>query len=270
MFTTLIEPIEVYAHLSDQQWVIVDCRFDLADVNAGSRAYQQSHIPHAVYAHLDHDLSSSPITDQGRHPLPSPAALTQLFSRLGIDEKKQVVVYDHLSGAYAARLWWMLGYMGHPTVAVLNGGWQAWLAAGYPVEMGHHSNPPALFVGEPHRQWLVQIDEVAQAKRLIDSREEGRYRGEYEPIDARAGHIPAAVNYFFKHNLAADGRFLPASQIRAQLQAVQGDVLPEETVYYCGSGVTACMNLLAQQVAGMNAGKLYVGSWSEWSKLRSD
>lgn len=123
MFTTLIEPIEVYAHLSDQQWVIVDCRFDLADVNAGSRAYQQSHIPHAVYAHLDHDLSSSPVTDQGRHPLPSPAALTQLFSRLGIDEKKQVVVYDHLSGAYAARLWWMLGYMGHPTVAVLNGGW---------------------------------------------------------------------------------------------------------------------------------------------------
>lgn len=136
--------------------------------------------------------------------------------------------------------------------------------------MGHHSNPPALFVGEPHRQWLIQIDEVAQAKRLIDSREEGRYRGAYEPIDARAGHIPTAANYYFKQNLAADGRFLPASQIRAQLQAVQGDVLPEETVYYCGSGVTACMNLLAQQVAGMNAGKLYVGSWSEWSKLRSD
>lgn len=266
MFTTLISVDELKQALGDPQWVLVDCRFSLADTAVGYQAYQASHIPGAVYAHLDDDLSGPPLTDNGRHPLPSPAALTALFGRLGIDQSKQVVVYDDANGAYAARLWWMLAYMGHTAVAVLDGGWPAWQAAGGAVQTGIETAQPTLFTGAPRTEWLVQMADVPAQPLLLDSRGPARYRGEIEPIDAQAGHIPAAINYFYENNWGSDGRYLPAEQIKQQLTAVLGDTAAEEAVFYCGSGVSACVNLLALAHAGLGHGRLYVGSWSEWSR----
>lgn len=266
MFTTLISATELKRHIGDEQWVIVDCRFSLANTAVGYQAYQAAHIVGAVYAHLDDDLSGPPLTDHGRHPLPSPAALTALFGRLGIDGRRQVVVYDDANGAYAARLWWMLQYMGHTAVAVLDGGWAAWLAADGVAESGKRTNRPALFTGQPRADWLVQMPAVPQQPLLVDSRGPARYRGEVEPIDAQAGHIPGAVNYFYENNWGADGRYLPAEALKEQLTAVLGTTAPDEAVFYCGSGVSACVNLLALAHAGLGHGRLYVGSWSEWSR----
>ena len=266
MYTTLIDSQSLSRHLDDPEWVIVDCRFDLADTAAAGRAYEQSHIPGAVYAHLDEDLSGPPLTDKGRHPLPSPAAMTAVFGRLGIDGDKQVVVYDDANGAYAARLWWMLRYMGHPAVAVLDGGWAAWQEAGLPTDSGVETNPKTLFTGGPHSEWLVRIEEVPQQRLLVDSRAPARYRGETEPLDPQAGHIPGAVNYWYEQNWGEDGRYLPPEQLRPQLQELLGEAPPELVTFYCGSGVSACANLLALAHAGLGPGRLYVGSWSEWSR----
>lgn len=266
MYTTLIDVQSLGEHLDDPGWVVVDCRFNLSDTDAGGRAYEQSHIPGAVYAHLDDDLSGPPVTDGGRHPLPTPAAMTALFGRLGIDGDKQVVVYDDDNGAYAARLWWMLRYMGHGAVAVLDGGWQAWQEADLPTRGGVEVNPPALFTGSPQVAWLVRIDEVQQQVLLVDSRAPARYRGEVEPLDPKAGHIPGAANYFYELNWGKHGRYLPPQQLRQQLQELIGDVPPEQVTFYCGSGVSACANLLAMAHAGLGDGRLYVGSWSEWSR----
>lgn len=265
-FRTLITANELAQYLSSPNWVIVDCRFNLADTTAGHQVYVAEHISGAVYVHLDDDLSSEPVTDKGRHPLPSPAGLIALFSRLGIDNTKQVVAYDNMGGAIAARLWWMLRYMGHEAVAVLDGGWQAWQQAGLPTVSGNESPVPAQFTGQARLNQLVVINDVPAQPRLIDSRAEARYRGEHEPIDPQAGHIPGAVNYFFKQNLAENGHFLPAGQIRQQLEAIIGQTPSEEVTFYCGSGVTACHNVLAQVHAGLSEGRLYVGSWSEWSR----
>lgn len=266
MYTTLIDSQTLNYYLGHRQWVIVDCRFDLADTAAGERAYEQSHIPGAVYAHLDDDLSGPPVTDSGRHPLPTPAAMTALFGRLGIDGNKQVVVYDDANGAYAARLWWMLRYMGHGAVAVFDGGWQAWQEAGLPTRGGEETNPPALFTGAPQMAWLVRIEDVQQQVLLVDSRAPARYRGEVEPLDPKAGHISGAVNYPYEVNWGEDNRYLPPERIRQQLQELLGDVPPEQATFYCGSGVSACANLLAMAHAGLGDGRLYVGSWSEWSR----
>lgn len=264
MYKSLIGVDRLAQHLGDSDWVIVDCRFDLADTAAGRRQYETAHIPGAVYAHLDDDLSGPPVTDRGRHPLPSPAALAALFSRLGIGEMTQVVVYDDKNGAIAARLWWELRYMGHEAVAVLDGGWAAWQAAGLPTRAGAEENEPATFTGRPKAHWLVRLEELPAQQLLIDSRSPARYRGEVEPLDPVAGHIPGAVNYFFQENWSADGRYLPAAEIRARLEAVLDGAEPETAVFYCGSGVTACVNLLALAHAGLGNGRLYVGSWSEW------
>lgn len=265
MYRTVIDAATLAQHLADPDWVIVDCRFDLGDTAAGRRSYTQAHIPGAVYAHLDDDLSGPPVTDHGRHPLPTPAALTALFGRLGMDERKQVVAYDSLNGGIAARLWWMLRYMGHAATAVLDGGWAAWEAAGLPVRGGVEGHAPALFTGHPRREWLVTVDEVATRPLLIDSRDPQRYRGELEPIDPQPGHIPGAINHFFQDNWGAEGRYLPPEEIRARLTAVLGEITPEAATFYCGSGVTACANLLAMAHAGLGNGRLYAGSWSEWS-----
>lgn len=265
MYRTVIDAATLAQHLEDPDWVIVDCHFDLGDTAAGRRSYTQAHIPGAVYAHLDDDLSGPPVTDHGRHPLPTPAALTALFGRLGVDERKQVVAYDSLNGGIAARLWWMLRYMGHAATAVLDGGWAAWEAAGLPVRGGVEGHAPALFTGHPRREWLVTVDEVATRPLLIDSRDPQRYRGELEPIDPQPGHIPGAINHFFQDNWGAEGRYLPPEEIRARLTAVLGEITPEAATFYCGSGVTACANLLAMAHAGLGNGRLYAGSWSEWS-----
>ena len=271
MYTTLIDSAALSA-LDKRDLVIVDCRFSLADVTSGARAYAEAHIPSAIYASLDDDLSGLPLTDHGRHPLPSPEALTALFSRMGIGNNTQVVAYDDANGMIASRLWWMLRYMGHMAVSVLDGGWQAWNEAGLPTMTGIESPSSALFddcpEGKPHREWLVLHDEIPNAPLLIDSRKAERYRGEIEPLDPIAGHILGAVNYFYEQNWDGNGRYLPKETIKAQLEAVLGGTPAEEAVIYCGSGVSSCVNLLAMAHAGMGNGRLYVGSWSEQCYLQ--
>ena len=268
MYTTLIDTAVVCDHLNDPNWIIVDCRFSLKDVMTGRQAYEASHIPGAVYADLNHDLSShDPVTDQGRHPLPSPEQMRSVFGRLGIDSGKQVVLYDNFNHAFASRMWWMLRYMGHDAVAVLNGGWGAWAELDLPMVVGVERNAEAIFDGEPRAGWLVQVSDVLEQKRLVDSRSAERYRGEVEPLDAIAGHIPGATNYFYGQHLDQDGRFLPIDQIKANLDLLFEDVPVVDTTFYCGSGVSACVNLLAVAHAGLGTPRLYVGSWSEWSRL---
>jgi thiosulfate/3-mercaptopyruvate sulfurtransferase len=245
---------------------IVDCRFDLKDPEAGRAAFLAAHVPGAVHADLDHDLSGPPTTDRGRHPLPPPERLRTVFGQLGIDAGVRVVAYDDTFGMVAARLWWMLRYLGHEAVSVLDGGWQAWLAAGLPVASGAASRAPRRFRGEPRRDRLVVIGDVAHARTLVDARDPARYRGEHEPLDPRAGHIPGALNHCWQLNIGADGRFLDRAGLRRRFVSSLGLLPDAGTVHYCGSGVSACHNLLAQTVAGLPEGRLYCGSWSEWSR----
>lgn len=261
---TVIDAHALHARLNDPALVIVDTRFNLFDVDEGRAAYLSAHIPGAVYAHLDDDLSGPPLTDAGRHPMLSPQALEALFSRFGIGADSQVVAYDQRDAVIAARLWWMLRYMGHDAVAVLDGGWKAWSEAGYPGAGGEHSRAASEFHGTPRRHWLVTVDEVAAAPRLIDARDPRRYRGEQEPLDPVAGHIPGAVNRFHADNLDADGRFLAPAELAGGIVELLAGTPMEQAVYYCGSGVTACHGLLAACHAGLGDGRLYAGSWSEW------
>ncbi len=264
MYSTLIDVATVFNHLDDPDWLLVDCRFSLADTEAGRRAYLAGHIPGAIYAHLDEELSNPPVTDNGRHPLPAPEVLAARFARMGIGPATQVVAYDDANGMIASRLWWMLRYMGHEAVAVLDGGWLAWVAAGYGQRVGEQRRATAVFTGRPTPQWLVRLDEVSSLPLLVDSRDPARYRGELETIDPVAGHIPGAVNYYYGENVGENGRFLPQDQLRQKLRALLGDTSPEQAAFYCGSGVSACVNLLALAHAGMGNGRLYVGSWSEY------
>jgi thiosulfate/3-mercaptopyruvate sulfurtransferase len=268
MYNTLID-IQTLSQNLKNDWVIVDCRFDLGDADAGRRAYEAGHIPAAVYAHLSTDLSGPPVTDCGRHPMPTPEALRELFGRLGIDNETQVVVYDSVSGAFAGRLWWMLRYMGHEAVAVLDGGFPAWQKSGLAEETTVNSNQAKAFTGEAESDWLVQVADVPAASLLIDSRDPARYRGEVEPLDKAAGHIPGAINRFWQNNIDAEGCFLPATILRDSLSVLVGEVSAGQTVFYCGSGVTACHNLLAMAHAGLHTPRLYAGSWSEWSSDES-
>jgi thiosulfate/3-mercaptopyruvate sulfurtransferase len=264
-YTTLISVESLHENLDNPAFVIVDCRFELADKEAGQRAYRAGHIPGALFADVEKDLSGPPLTDRGRHPMPSAEALRSLFGRLGIGAEKQVVAYDASGGAMAVRLWWLLRYMGHPAVAVLDGGWPRWLAAGLPSTDKFWEAKAATFTGEAHREWLVLVDELGDHSFLVDCRDPARYRGEIEPIDPVAGHIPGAVNYPYGRNLGPDGRFLPADRLRRQLSEIVAQRPGEEPIFYCGSGVSACHNLLAMAHAGLPGGKLYAGSWSEWS-----
>ncbi|MCP4358406.1 MAG: sulfurtransferase [Chloroflexi bacterium] len=266
MYTTLIDATALQANLEKSSWVTVDCRFDLADTAAGRQQYLQSHIPGAVYAHLDEDLSGPPVTDNGRHPLPTPDALAALFAEMGIGSHSQVVVYDAHNGMVASRLWWMLRFMGHETVAVLDGGWQAWQAAEFGTRSGQETNRPAQFTGQARLEWLTLMADIPAQKLLIDSRGGERFRGEIELYDTQAGHIPGAVNYFYQENWGADGRYLPLAEMYAKLETILGNTPVEEAVFYCGSGVSACVNLLALKHVGLGDGRLYVGSWSEWSR----
>lgn len=262
---TLVTVDTLRDHLGDERWAIVDCRHDLADAGAGRRAYLAAHIPGAVFADIKTDLSGPPVTNRGRHPLPTPEALRTLFGRLGIDGACQVVAYDDAGGSFAARLWWLLRYMGHGAAAVLDGGWQAWQAAGQEVRSGDERRPPRVFSGaRPRQEWVVSVEEVPRSRLLIDSRDPARYRGEIEPFDPKAGHIPGAINRFWKLNLDERGRFKPAEKLRAEFADLLGGVASDEAVFYCGSGVTACHNLLAAADAGLALPRLYAGSWSEW------
>ena len=262
--TTLIEVHDLAVLLEEHAPIVVDCRFSLADVQAGELAYLEEHIATAVYAHLERDLSGAPNTDHGRHPLPSAEAMRETFGRLGISAGKQVIVYDDANGAIAARLWWMLRYMGHDAVAVLNGGWAHWVAGGYPVRSGREVNAREPFSGSARTEWLVLAEQVLDSALLVDSRAPERYSGAVEPIDAQAGHIPGAVDFHFERNWGDDGRFQSASQLKEQLGMLLASSAPEDVTFYCGSGVTACNNLLALAHAGLGDGRLYAGSWSDW------
>ncbi|HUE88199.1 MAG TPA: sulfurtransferase [Vicinamibacterales bacterium] len=270
MFTTLIAPHDVAPHLADEGWVVIDCRFDLADPPKGEQLYLESHIPGARYAHLDRDLSGEKTGTNGRHPLPTSAQMRERFGAFGISPGRQVVVYDADSGIHASRLWWMLRFMGHDGVALLDGGFARWTREGRAVRGGKEEWRPGTFVGAPRESWRVSADEVERglpepSRVLVDARSEERFRGENETIDKKAGHIPGARNFFFQRNLAADKTFRSADELRAQWQDLLGDTKPEQVVMYCGSGVTACHNLLAMEHAGLGGGRLFPGSWSEWS-----
>ena len=267
-YTTLIDTAALAAHLTAPNFVIIDGRFDLAKPQAGEAAYADGHIPGAAYAHLDRDLSGPKTGSNGRHPLPDPMVLAATFSRLGIDATAQVVAYDQDNGMYASRLWWMLRWMGHTAVAVLDGGFAAWMADGHAVTAGIEVYGARAFSGTPNPSFTVDAATVgalatSDTARVIDARAPERYRGEIEPIDPAAGHIPGAANHWFARNLE-NGRFRPADALRAEFEAVAGGVSSDQVVSYCGSGVTACHNLLALEHAGLRGARLYPGSWSEW------
>lgn len=270
MFKTLIDPATLAAHLGDESWVIVDCRFDLADPSKGERHYLESHIPGAQYAHLDRDLSGEKTGTNGRHPLPTLQQMRERFGALGIAVGKQVIVYDSDIGMYAARLWWMLRYMGHDAVALLDGGFARWTNEGHPTRGGPEASTPATFEGSPREHWRLDANAVLAslddpARLLVDARTEARFHGENETLDKVGGHIPGAKNYFFQRNLTEEKTFKSPEVLRAEWQTVLAGASPEQVVMYCGSGVTACHNLLALEHAGFSGARLYPGSWSEWS-----
>jgi thiosulfate/3-mercaptopyruvate sulfurtransferase len=274
MPTTLIEPHALREHLDDPRWAIIDCRFDLARPDWGARAFAASHIPGALYADLDRDLSGPRTALSGRHPLPEPAVLAATLSRFGIDATVQVIAYDQGPGAFAARLWWLLRWLGHHEVAVLDGGFAAWERADLAVSRAIEARAPRHFSARPDARALVGTAEVASAvdsgaltrreALLVDARSADRFAGENESIDPVAGHIPGARNHPFAGNHDAQGRFLaPAELARAWQQTLHGSA-PRQVIAMCGSGVTACHNLLALEVAGLSGARLYAGSWSEW------
>ncbi len=269
MYKTLISVAELQQNYQPGSWVIVDCRFDLNDTEAGRRAYEAGHIPGAVYAHLDNDLSGEIVAGKtGRHPLPPIEEAVALFSVWGIDESVQVVAYDDKGGGIASRLWWMLRWLGHENVAVLDGGWPAWQAGRAAISREPSSVRPRQFKTKVPVLDTADANKVNEVRRsadyiVVDSRAAERYRGEVEPIDPVAGHIPGAINLPFPENLS-DGKFLPAEKLKDRFEAALGGKAPDKVIFYCGSGVTACHNLLAYTHAGLGDAILYPGSWSEW------
>jgi len=265
----LISATELLALQGRAKVVLVDCRHDLMNPQAGREAYALGHLPGAVFAHLDADLSGSKTGRNGRHPLPEPAALAARLGQLGIGDDSRVVAYDAHGGPYAARLWWLLRWLGHDLVQVLDGGLPAWQAAGGGMESSVSALPAQQLSARVQDGWIVDVDTVlANLDRadftVVDARAPGRYAGEGETIDPVAGHIPGALNRFFQLNLQADGSFKPAGELRAEWQALLAGQDAHDTVQQCGSGVTACHNLLALEVAGLPGARLYPGSWSEW------
>jgi thiosulfate/3-mercaptopyruvate sulfurtransferase len=273
-YTTLISAQNLQQHLNDRNWVIIDSRFSLANTEAGFKAYRHGHIPNARYAHLDKDLSSR-ITDfTGRHPLPNTAELIKKLGAWSVDNTSQVVVYDDAGGAIAGRLWWLLRALGHAKVAVLDGAYKHWQKSKFPVTTTLPTIKPSSFRAYPGENSALTALEVQNGLAqkticLIDARTSERFRGAREPIDTIAGHIPGAVNRPFQSNLDSNGLFLSAETLRNQFKALIGDKNPQQVAHMCGSGVTACHNLLAMEIAGLAGSKLYAGSWSEWIRNKN-
>ncbi len=293
-FTTLIDVESLRALVAPPAVALLDCRFDLAAPDAGRQAYLRSHIPGARYVDLNRDLSAPVTAASGRHPLPDPVALDAFFRGLGLVRNIQVVVYDESNGSFAARAWWLLRWLGFAKVAVLDGGMSAWLREGGATESGEPprgaGQPPrgaaepagSAAAGSPggsratgshqvqvERRAALGADELIAALEnprtlLIDARAPERYAGAVEPIDPVAGHVPGAVNHPFSANLQSDGRFLPPEELERRWRDRLGDALPADVIVMCGSGVTACHNLLALERCGLPGARLYAGSWSEW------
>ena len=248
---------------------ILDCRFDLQQPAAGRKDWLDSHIPGAAYADLNKDLAGPITADSGRHPLPDTRALCQRFGNMGIATGDSVVVYDSGSGAFAARAWWLLRWLGHRNVALLDGGFAAWQKHGFPVESGERRIPRRIFEGAPNPDLVLRTEEVVSGnpvarRNLIDARDAARYRGEIEPIDALAGHIPGTRNLPFAASLREDGHWKEATELRSAWDSLDGGPPGGEWAVMCGSGVTACHLALSAVLAGLRMPRLYVGSWSEW------
>jgi len=269
MPSTLISTADLAARLADPSLILLDVRHDLAQPEAwGRERYGESHLPGASFVHIDHDLSAAKTGSNGRHPLPSPEAAAALFGRLGVTPQSLVVAYDQAGGMFASRAWWMLRALGHENVAVLDGGFDKWAREGRPLTTDVVERDPVAFVPRPMLGTVdaeaVLADREAGRLSLLDARASERYRGETEPLDPVAGHIPGARNRFWGSNLNPDGTFKPHAVLRAEFADTFGDTPLERIVHYCGSGVTACHNLLAMEVAGLPGTRLYPGSWSEW------
>jgi thiosulfate/3-mercaptopyruvate sulfurtransferase len=269
MLRTLVSAAELAPHVADADWIIVDVRHDLAQPDAwGETQYREAHLPGARFAHLDRDLSAAKSGRNGRHPLPTLEHCAALFGRLGIDGGCQVVAYDQKSGAYASRLWWMLRWLGHDAVAVLDGGFEAWKRAELPVSTAIPVPRRTQFAVRSVAPTVDMSQIVAAlptgALTIIDARGAERYRGEIEPLDPVAGHIPGARSRPYTANADADGLFKPADTLRAEFTALLAGRPLDTVVHQCGSGVTACHNLLAMEIAGLPGTRLYPGSWSEW------
>ncbi len=270
IYTSIITPKQLEPHLEEDNWAIFDSQFDLVQTQWGVERYLIEHIPGSVYVHLDHNLSAPKNGTNGRHPLPEIEVIAEFFSGLGIDEGTQVIVYDSRGGGIAARLWWMLKYVGHEAVAVLDGGFPEWKRLELPVRANREVRVPRQFKPQLNPKLKVVAKEVIErvslgSSLLIDSRAPERYRGEEEPFDPIAGRIPGAVNRFWQANLDADGRFRNPDILRAEFNTLIGDIAPSDAIVYCGSGVTGCHNVLSMTYAGLQGVRLYAGSWSEWS-----
>jgi thiosulfate/3-mercaptopyruvate sulfurtransferase len=269
VYTTLIQAEDVWPRLDDPAWALIDCRMSPPAASGGRAKYLASHIPGAVHAHMEEDLSAPATPGRtGRHPLPDSTAFVEKVAGFGIDAEVQVVVYDDSSGSNAARLWWMLRWVGHDRAAVLDGGWPAWQAAGYPVRSGVEVRSRRRFTPRVRPELVVDASQVEQIRedrgwRLIDTRAADRFRGENETVDPVAGHIPGAISAPFAQNLER-GRFRPAGELRARFSSLIGDTPIEKVVCYCGSGVTAGHDILAMVHAGLGLARLYPGSWSDW------
>jgi thiosulfate/3-mercaptopyruvate sulfurtransferase len=265
----LVTTEELATHLGDPDWIVFDVRHELTDPTRGPKVYAEGHIPGAQFLHVDHDLAGHHTGKNGRHPLPEPAELARKLAERGVTPESQVVIYDDMGGNYAVRLWWMMRWLGHGRVALLDGGYPRWIAEKRPVTTDVPEPRAGSFAARPRLGATVDapfLERFAQdpSIRLIDARAGERFRGEQETIDPVAGHIPGSVNRFWKSNLDADGRFKPAAMLRSEFEAILGAVPPQQAVHSCGSGVTACHNLFAMELAGLRGSRLYPGSWSEW------
>ncbi len=265
----LVTTQELAGRLSDASIVICDCRHDLMDLEKGRRAYADAHITGAHFLHLDEDLSGKKTGKNGRHPLPDADAFAEKMGSIGIDRDKQVIAYDDAGGPYAARLWWLLRWLGHDLAAILDGGINKWLGEGRAVDRGLPSTRPTTFVARQNDGMTVDANFVManlqQPKSIVvDARTPERYRGETEPIDPVAGHIPGALNRVFKNNLKTAGTFKTAAALKQEFTDLFRGKTPSQVINQCGSGVTACHNLFAMELAGLSGSKLYPGSWSEW------
>lgn len=272
-WTTLVSAEDLRAHFDAPQLAIVDCRFDLREPSAGERAFALGHIAGAVYAHLERDLSDLSRSGRGRHPLPDAERFCTTLARWGITPQHQVVAYDGRDGAMAARLWWMLRLLGHRRVAVLDGGLDAWMHAGGRMESGSARPRPGQYRARFDVRQVISTAVLAARLAnagtvLIDARARERFRGEVEPLDPVAGHIPGALNRPYIENLSPDALFKPASVLHADFERLLAGRSPSDAVLMCGSGVTACHNLLAMEHAGLGGASVYAGSWSEWCSDR--
>jgi thiosulfate/3-mercaptopyruvate sulfurtransferase len=270
-YQTLIEAGDLARLIEHDGVLVCDCRFDLSDLAAGRRAYREGHIPGAIHIDLEHDLSAAPNGTNGRHPLPDRVDFAARMAALGVRRDRLVVSYDTSGGYYASRLWWMLRWAGHGQVAVLDGGLEAWTAAGLPLMQGDEQARPGDLTASAAPD-MPSIDVAGVEANLdggdllvVDARTAARFHGEPHPLDTASGHIPGAANRFFQLNLTPEGRFKPAEELAREFSAVLGDTSSDQVVHQCGSGVTATHNLLAMEVAGLRGSRLYPGSWSEWT-----